>query len=200
MVEWADKIDSARYDSVEEAILGDAPALQIRASLMLDDRNPEYGERLLRALRSCTLGEVSQLPEVRTRSAQVRLLMEAGLDRFRSAVRLAEREIVVFDVNGEGVMISRYAPYFFFPQARYSAGIVRTKEGAKITAMRNPWRHFSSAPLGKIFSALGGGGHQRVGALLLPGGRGEDATQILEVVLQEIRQQDFLLQVLRPTA
>src|SRR5258708_7656865 len=33
MVQWAEKIDSARYDSVNEAILGDSAALQIHASL-----------------------------------------------------------------------------------------------------------------------------------------------------------------------
>ena len=35
MVKWADKIDSARYDSVGEAIFGESPALRINLSLML---------------------------------------------------------------------------------------------------------------------------------------------------------------------
>jgi hypothetical protein len=34
MVDWAEKIDSASYSSVEEAVLGDAPALRINFSLM----------------------------------------------------------------------------------------------------------------------------------------------------------------------
>ena len=34
MVKWADIIDAARYSSVEEAIMGSAPALRIRSSLL----------------------------------------------------------------------------------------------------------------------------------------------------------------------
>ncbi len=200
MVQWADKIDSARYDSVEEAILGDTPALRIRASLAPGEESEEYTRQLVQLLRYSTLEEVAELPKVRRRSDRIRFLVEAGLERFGNAARLEDGEIVVFDVDSRDVIVSRYAPYFFFPQARYSVGIVRTKEGAKITAMRNPWRDFPSAPLGSIFASCGGGGHERVGALLLPGSRAAKANRIREYVLQEIRGQDPVRQTLRPTA
>jgi hypothetical protein len=190
MVQWADKIDSARYESVEEAVLGDAPALRIRGSLMLDEDRKRFCERLVRELRGGTLEQVAELPEVKKRFARVRLLMEAGLDRLSSAAKLGDDEIVVFDVDSRDVMINRYAPYLFFPKARYSVGIVRSREGAKITAMRNPWRNLPSAPLGKIFANFGGGGHGRVGAVELPGSRASQAEQILGRVRKEIRKLD----------
>lgn len=188
MVEWADRIDSAQYASVGEAILGEEPALQIRASLSLQN-DYDYCERLVRELRHRTLEEVAQLPEVKARSEQVRLMIEAGLERFRKGARL-EGEIVVFDVDGADVIVSRYAPYYFFPRARYSLGIVRSADGAKITAMRNPWRDYPSVFLGRIFERFGGGGHRRVGALLLPGDRAVEAGQILERLLDEIRKEE----------
>ena len=192
MVHWAEKIDAARYASVHEAILGDAPALQIRASLGLD-REATFFEHLVKELRARSLDEVAHLPEVRDGALLARAKVEAGLERLSKAVRLESGEIIVFDVDSGEDVIDRYAPYYFFPQARYSAGIVRSAEGARITAMRNPWREFPSVPLGKLFEKFGGGGHQRVGALLLPGDRAAEAGAILAKLLGEIRTADAVL-------
>src|SRR5207248_274718 len=84
------------------------------------------------------------------------------------AVRQTPEGVVIFDIEGKDIMVNRYAPFYFFPEARYSAGIVRRDDGgAKLTAMRNPWIEFPSAPLGELCARLGGGGHQRVGSVLV---------------------------------
>ena len=184
MVEWADRIDSARYSSVVEAVLGETPALRIRASLSVNE-DPGFSEGLVTALRSKTLDEVASLPQVDIRAKHVRSQIEAGLDRLRNSIRVDDNGIAVFDVDSRGVVISRYAPYFFFPQARYSAGIVRSNHGTKITAMRNPWRDFPSVKLGKIFERFGGGGHERVGSVLIPDTLNASAT--LHKIVDQIR-------------
>ncbi len=202
MVEWADKIDSARYASVEEAILGDAPALRIRASLA-GGNGQEFSKQLVNELRLNTLDQVAQLPMVRERSEEVRSKIAGGLERFAPAAKLDEGEIVVFDVTSQkDVMISRYAPYHFFPEARYSVGVVRSLNDAKITAMRNPWREFRSVNLGKIFENLeetfhgvGGGGHQRVASVILSGDQVQQATAILAHIVRQIREQDARVEV-----
>jgi hypothetical protein len=198
MVQWADKIDAARYQSVDEAILGDSPALQIRASLGFYN-DPAYFERLVSELRVKALEEVAKLPEVRDAAAQSQSRVKAGLQRLEKAARLEDGEIAVFDIASGEDVISRYAPYYFFPRARYSIGIVRSEEGAKITGMRNPWREFPSVPLGKIFEKYGGGGHQRVGALLLPVDRRGQASSILESLLDDIRRADRVPELERST-
>jgi hypothetical protein len=202
MVEWADKIDAARYASVEEAILGDTPALRIRASLAAGN-GEELSKQLVNELRFSTLDEVAGLPLVRDRSEEVRSKIAAGLDRFAPAVRLDVGEIVVFNVTSQkGVVLSRYAPYHFFPEARYSVGVVRSTNGAKITAMRNPWRDFPSVNLGEIFKDLektfdgvGGGGHQRVASVILSGKQSRRAADILAHIVRQIREQDELAEV-----
>lgn len=202
MVEWADKIDSARYETVEEAIFGEAPALRIRASLAAGD-GQEFSKQLVNDLRFNTLDQVAELPLVRERSEEVRLKIAAGLERFAPAVRLDKGEIVVFDVASQkGAMISRYAPYHFFPEARYSVGVVRSLNNAKITAMRNPWREFQSVSLGKIFENLGtvfegvgGGGHQRVASVILSGDQVQQSAAILSHIVGRIREQDALVEV-----
>lgn len=188
MVDWANRIDSARYSSVEEAVLGDEPAIQISFSLARNSSR-DYCEFLIRALRRGTLRSVARLPEVRKRYQETRALIEVGLSRFRSSAQLVDGDIVVFDVEAkEKDMISRYAPFFFFPHARYSIGILRRAETAKITAMRNPWIEFKSAPLGSLFERFGGGGHQRVGAVILGKDRYSKARMILNRMISEIRK------------
>ncbi len=193
MVTWADKIDSASYESVHEAILGDAPALQINASLILGN-SPEYCSFLLKALKEKTLIEVAELPEVHSLYQQVREQMRRGLDLFDGAARVAAGDVIVFDVQASpDSIISRYSPFYFHPDARYSIGATRDDRGARITAMRNPWRAFPSVPLGALFERYGGGGHERVAAVILENREPQEVTRILQELLEEIRRQDVAL-------
>lgn len=66
-------------------------------------------------------------------------------------------------------------------------GIIRYADGARVTAMRNPWREFKSVPLGKIFSRMGGGGHARVGSVILPASHAGEAPTVLNEVVDAIR-------------
>jgi hypothetical protein len=192
LVAWADKIDSATYDSVEEALFGDVPALRINAGLGL--ATEQDCVTLVRFLQSHSLNETAELPDVRLRWERSREMTRQGLARLASSVRLLAGDIAVFDVDTSGVMISRYAPYHLHPQARYSVGITRSGGSARITAMRNPWVDFPSVPLGPIFESLGGGGHHRVGTLALAPAVSAKASQVLAEVLGRIRQEESALQ------
>jgi hypothetical protein len=191
MVFWADRIDSANYTSVGEAIFGDAPALQINASLMLKS-DLDYCRLLIQGLRSQNLSRVADLPQVRERYEEVRRRREAGLERMGRRVRLGDGDIVTFDIEAaENEVVSRYAPYYFFERARYSIGIVRLDDKIRITAMRNPWLNFESIPLGKVFERFGGGGHQRVASVILPVEQSERVPEIVEQVEFEMRNQSM---------
>ena len=60
LVDWAEKIDSARYATVNEAVLGNASALQVNLSLILGNSS-DYCEFLVRALRKHPLSVVAIL-------------------------------------------------------------------------------------------------------------------------------------------
>jgi hypothetical protein len=182
VVGWADRIDSARYDSVEEAIALAAPALKINLALGTSP-DATFCERLVPLIRHKTLEDVSELPEVQAAFREGWVLQQRGLDRLQRAVQLTGSGIAVFDVSADDVMVNRYAPFHFFPQARYSAGIVRTGNKAKLTAMRNPWMEFQSAPLGQLCAPLGGGGHQRVGSIVI---QDRDPRELLDRLLKAV--------------
>ncbi len=185
MVGWAHRIDSAKYASVEEAVLGDAPALQISMSLIRNS-SPEYCQLLVASLRGMRLAEVAALPAVTNAYKAVRRAIQNGQSQFTKHARI-EDGVVVFRAREKTnrSVVSRYAPYLAYPKALYSIGIVETGSGAKITAMRNPWRRFKSVPLGQIFRRYGGGGHQRVASVLMKDT--QDAERTLDAILADLR-------------
>src|SRR6266849_2459863 len=190
MVAWAEKIDSADYSSVEEAILGDAPALRISRTLSMEGEcGAEYVRFLLRQLRDHDLSCVANLDEVKRREDRVRRGILNGLRRVKAKLRVESGDVAVFDARTDGdQVISRYAPYYFAPNARYSIAVVRSAEGIRITAMRNPWRRFRSIPLGHAFARFGGGGHQRVGAVQLPAAHRNQVHHVVESLLAEMQR------------
>lgn len=185
LVQWANKIDAARYASVHEALFSDAPAIQVSWALSTSgDR--ALPSTLVRELRRAPLESVADSPAVVTAFRTAQASVENGLERLKRSARIDDHGVVVFDVDARGTVVSRYAPYYLFPEARYSAGIVRSEEDAKIVVMRNPWLDFDSVPLGEICARFGGGGHQRVGAVALKGERVGEARAILGYIVSEI--------------
>lgn len=182
LVEWADRIDSARYESADETVAFDAPALQISLAMSMY-RDEAFSQHLVWLFRTQSLAEVAARPEVQTAFIRGRELRQLGQKRLGEVIRLTENDIAIFDVNSDDVLVNRYAPFVFYPNALYSAGIVRTRGEATITAMRNPWIEFPSAPLGELCVQLGGGGHRRVGSVVV-GKR--DAGELLNRLLEMI--------------
>lgn len=186
MVEWAEKIDSARYESVEEAILGDAPALKINRSILLEP-GADYARFLCKALRTHPLDEVAALDEVMTRQDDVEQRIRAGLKHVKERIRMEPGAVAAFEAEpGKDEIINRYSAYYFAPDARYSLGIIHSEEGTAITAMRNPWREFPSVAIGKIFVAFGGGGHQRVGSVFIPKKESQRIPDVVKSLLSQL--------------
>lgn len=182
MVRWAEKIDSAGYDSVEEAFSNAHPALVIYRSLTIE-ADQQYCEFLIRKLKKRSLQEMSGSKEVQRRFLRAQERSTLGLERVRQSIRM-EGTVAVCEASSDGVLMNRYSPYYFYPQARYSIAVTHTKYGAKITAMRNPWINFESMNLGEFMRRFGGGGHQRVGSVNLPQEREGEAGKIVEELLK----------------
>jgi hypothetical protein len=186
IVAWADKIDSARYTSVEEAILGEAAALKINRSILLEP-GADYARFLCKALRTHPLDDVAALDEVKTRQDDVEQRIRAGLKHVEGRIRMEPGAVATFEAEpGKDEMINRYSAYYFAPDARYSLGIIHSEEGTAITAMRNPWREFPSLAIGKIFVPFGGGGHQRVGSVFIPKKESQRIPDVVKSLLSQL--------------
>jgi hypothetical protein len=189
LVRWAEKIDAADYVSVDEAMFSTEPAIRIGASLA-DPVPAGYTQRLVAALRHAPLEEVADDEEVQRRFRNVRELSAGGLARLRERTSCTPDGIAMFDVDADGVIVNRYAAFHLYPEARYSAGILRSHGHSKITVMRNPWRSFASVNLGEILQRHGGGGHPGVASVRLEPRLAATAPALVEAVIGEIREAD----------
>lgn len=181
LVKWSVTTDSARYRSVAEALWGDAAALRLNHTLGYGDSN-EYSLFLVAQLRNRPLEEVADLPRVKERYARYEHELQFAMDVVRKFSYMDD-EVAVLDVPTEGVFVPRYAVYHYYPQAAYSVGIVRRGGRAFVTAMANPWRDFRGPHLGRLFEQMGGGGHPRVGSVVVD----ESDTDVRSVVTRVIK-------------
>lgn len=186
MVAWAEKIDSARYASVEEAVLGKAAALKINRSILFES-GADYARFLCKELRAHPLDHVAALDAVRNRQDEVERRIRAGLKQVEKRIRMEPGAVATFEAEqGKDEMINRYSAYYFVPDARYSVGIIHSEEGTAVTAMRNPWREFPSVGLGRIFEKFGGGGHQRVGSIFIPKNESQRIPNVVKSLLSQL--------------
>jgi nanoRNase/pAp phosphatase (c-di-AMP/oligoRNAs hydrolase) len=182
MVCWAEKIDSASYDSVEEAISSHHPSLVLTRSLAIEP-DQAYLEFLVFGLQRHSLREIAETNEVRRRFDEAESRNARGLTYIGKNIHLVG-EVALFNVENNGAFLNRYAPYHFFPKAHYSIGVVRFDNSTKITAMRNPWLEFESVNLGGFMKRFGGGGHQRVGSVILPNDQADKINQVVSDLLR----------------
>jgi hypothetical protein len=181
---WADKIDSAAYDSVEEALFSTASAMAVSRALAQADASLMV--EIVTSLRTTALEDIGRSPQVAALSNRWLDGQGEALRAFRKIARLTDDGTVLFEIEEVHGSFSRYLPFYIFPDARYSLGLVCTASGPKMTAMRNPWLQFESVPLGSIFATFGGGGHQRIGSVILPGASLDAARHAMEQVRAKI--------------
>jgi len=82
LVGWATKIDAARYDTVQEAMFDEAPALRINKALLVGGQ--PFARHLVGALRAWTLAEAASEPATAALFVRARDLLGRGNAR-RSA-------------------------------------------------------------------------------------------------------------------
>ncbi len=171
LVRWATVIDSAQYENPEQAVLAREPALAIASTL--PGATPGFQRDLVYALRDEPVDRVVRRADVRERYNRYRDLELKGRERLAEVARIRDG-IVLFDVDVNGVIVNRYAPFLLFPDASFSLGVSRGKQRVGLLVMRNPWKDVPHPDLGELCSHLGGGGHRRVGAIVFEAGREQE--------------------------
>jgi hypothetical protein len=92
----------------------------------------------------------------------------ASIDLLRSRASLLEGVIFIDLLDRETEALSKFIPYFLFPQATYTVAVTRSRFRTKISVGTNPWTRLPAERLeniAEICERYGGGGHARVGAI-----------------------------------
>jgi len=182
----ATKTDSADYSSPEEAVYGQSPGLRL-ARALVHEPTDSWLEELVRVLRSADISSVAKRPEVVRRVHAADERMGIALKRLGSRL-LVESGVARFTWDLSWGPLNRYAPYLLAPNARYSIGVLLDERAdtSKVTAMRNPWLSFQSIPLGQLMGEYGGGGHERVGSVVLTGDARARVSDVTARVMESV--------------
>ncbi len=187
MIEWADIIDGAMYDSPQAAVEMKTPATRL-TMLIESNQDPEFIPSLISQLAYKPLEEIVAQPAIADRLPQL-------MDRHRRSIEILRERAeckdgtVYFDITGyelEGY--NKFIPYYLHPDCVYSVGLSKSSFRTKVSVGSNPWTtatHMEN--LAKICERYGGGGHARVGAISFPPNMFEQGRKAAEEIVKELR-------------
>ena len=168
LVAWADRIDSARFASAEEAVRREAAALRI-ASVVEHHGDAPFLEAMVPRLLGETLDELAGSPFVVERLTPILAEQEKVLGRVERAGRM-QGSVVVVDLTEAPLEVpAKFAAYALFPDATYSATLTRSRSHYKLSIGFNPWSgRERTHDIATLCARFGGGGHPAVGACSFP--------------------------------
>jgi hypothetical protein len=170
LIRWADVIDSANFETPDQALDRTRPVMRLAAVIERHGDERLFAELVPRLLER-PLEEVALMPEVDLRYLKIAAQHEHFVRRVRERAERRGR-VVLVDLTAEPLeTIGKFVTYALYPDAVYSVIVGLLKNAAKISVGYNPW---SGKPCDTDISAIcaryGGGGHRVVGAVQLGSG------------------------------
>ena len=162
-IEWSSIIDSALYESVEQAVDISNPYLLLSRMLSYtdDDSLPNVVKLISKHKVDDVVGKESvreAKQKVEQFAAEVANTIAEFLDHDGFTTLLDQSE---FDWPYQ-----RYEPYKIYPQSKYLVGIYRSGAQVKVSIGTNPWSQSTSFHVGELCEKWGGGGHRAVGGII----------------------------------
>jgi len=163
MAHWSDIVDAARFESVEQAVFGDEPALRITRSLTVAP-HPGWVDELATALIDQSLEEVARREDLERAHQRASRNRDRALEQFPPTVEWKRHGVLFYDASSSKIRRERFAPFYHHPDVRYSVGVIPTRSGYHITCGENPWNPPpEGVHVGELMGRWGGGGHRAVG-------------------------------------
>lgn len=186
MARWSDIIDAARYESVEQAVFGDEPALRIARALTVSPQM-DWIDSLVGAMTTQTLAEVATRPDVERAHQRASRNRDRALEQFPPTVTWKRDGVLLFDASSHQIRRERFAAFYHHPDIHYSVGVIPTRSGFHVSAGENPWNPpGGDTHIGRMMEAYGGGGHRAVGGANPPSLA--DARRVAGEVAETLRQ------------
>lgn len=183
--DWSNKIDAARFESVEEVLFATAPALRIMRALTVAP-SPDWSDFIVRQLIDEDLATVAALSEIDKRHERACKNREKALEQFPATVVDIEDDVLMFDATSNDIRRERFAAFYFHPEVHFSVGMIPTRGGLHVTAGENPWNlPHAGINVGRICERFGGGGHPAVGGVNPADAR--DCKRIARAITMELR-------------
>ena len=187
MIEWADIIDGALYDSPQAAVEMKTPATKL-TMLIESNQNPQFIPSLISQLAYKPLGEIVAQPAIAERLPQLMERHRRSIEILRERAQCSDGT-VFFDITDHDLEgYNKFIPYYLHPDCVYSVGLSKSSFRTKVSVGSNPWTTATYMEnLAKICERYGGGGHARVGAISFPPNMFEQGRKAAEEIVKELR-------------
>lgn len=168
LVRWAEIIDTAQFDSAEQAISREHPVLRLM-TVIEHQGNAATLNRLVPRLAAHHVEQVASDPDVQRTSKHFARYHRAFVAKVRSKSK-PHGAVVLVDLSDENhEVVGKFITYALFPDSDYSVILTRGRSKLKISVGFNPWsKHPRRHDISAICARHGGGGHAVVGAISLP--------------------------------
>ena len=189
LINWADIVDGARYESAKAAVEMAAPAMKL-TMVIESAADSSLVPRLIPLLTEMSLEHVLDQGFVQ---ALLGSLMErhwAALELIRQRATV-EDGVITFDITDQPTEgYNKFIPYYLYPEATYNVGLSKSSFRTKVSVGTNPWTKRDASQLvnlAAICERYGGGGHARVGAISFPPDREDEARRAVGEIVAELR-------------
>ncbi len=187
LVQWADIIDGAQYESAEQAVKLGAPAMQL-VLVIEAAKGSNVVHKIIRMMRRHSLEEIINDEEIQK-------LYKPLYERHLKSIDIIGREahldegVLFFDLIEDGIEgYNKFIPYYLFPNSVYTVSVSKSSFRTKVSVGSNPW---AGQPLkhnlATICERYGGGGHPKVGAISFEIGAIEQARQAAREIVAELQ-------------
>ncbi|MGC4089661.1 MAG: hypothetical protein QM756_17590 [Polyangiaceae bacterium] len=186
LVGWADRVDSARFESAEQAVSRSNPVMRL-VSVVEHYGDDAFFKRVVPQLLSEPLEELARSGEVEKRFRPLGKKHERFVQRVRD--KGERRGRVVFVDLTESVLdtVGKFVTYALFPDSVYSVIVGLLKSGPKISVGYNPWSgRPRDADISAICARYGGGGHPVVGGIAFRANEVERARVVANQIANEL--------------
>ena len=190
LINWADIVDGARYESAKAAVEMAAPAMKLTMVIESASDN-SLVPRLIPLLTEMSLQQVLD-------EGFVKMLLEPLMARHWAALELirqratVEDGVITFDITDQPTEgYNKFIPYYLYPEATYNVGLSKSSFRTKVSVGTNPWTKKPPSELvnlAAICERYGGGGHARVGAISFPPDREDEARKAVGEIVAELRR------------
>jgi len=163
LAEWSNVIDAARFESAEEALFGDAPALRIMRALTVAP-HVDWSDDIVGHFYRSDLETTARNSEIEKRYQRACKNRDTALQQFDGTVLESRSGVLLYDASSDRVRRERFAAFYFYPEISYAVGLLPTRAGLHVTAAENPWNSPRGVvDVGALCEKYGGGGHRAVG-------------------------------------
>jgi hypothetical protein len=189
LTEWADKIDSASFESAEAALDYSQPVMQL-ARVVEHHGDSAFLAELVPELLSRPVEDVARMSKHQKRYRKIQSHAHAFAERVKQSARTLDRVVFVDLSDAEVESFGKFVTYALYPKAMYSVLLGRFKTGARISVGYNPWSDRKlDRDLSSICVRYGGGGHPFVGGISFPASDIPRAQRVAQAIALELAEQ-----------